>query len=350
MDTPYTIAKRALENGKPAVNANKALMAERGAELLALAAKMDKPLYTEAAVGGGIPILKTLRESLVANDITSLTAIINGTTNFILTKMGEERLSYFEALKLASDLGFAEADPTMDVEGIDAQQKLKILAAHISGGRYPDGEILCEGITGLTERDFVFAERHGFAIKLLALARKREGLLELRVHPTLIPVTHPLASVRNEFNAIYMVGDAVGQIMLSGKGAGSLPTASAVYADIVDIVTRSTVVLADADGKRVGEKVAILPPEEIESEYYLRFTIDDKPGVIGDIATALGNHGISVTSAAAELIPNVREVGEVDIFVHATKEKHIRAAMEDINNLDLVRSRGRYLRIERELD
>lgn len=345
VDTAYAVIRTALERGKSVVTANKALIAQHGEELLALARSKGVALLAEASVGGGIPILKTLRESMVANTVKSLAAIINGTTNFILTKMDEEGLSYFEALKIAGDLGFAEADPTLDVEGIDAQQKLKILAAHISGGRFPQGEILCEGISQLSDADFRFARNHGFSIKLLALGRRRGERLELRVHPTLVSRVHPLASVRNEFNAIYIDGDAVGQLMLSGRGAGGLPTASSVYADIVDICTRT-------DTRAAGDLLdppQLVPSDEIESEYYLRFTIEDKPGVIGEMSTILGRHDISVSSVAAELIPNAPELGEVEIMVHRTSEARLAAAMKEINSLSRVKGRGRFIRIEREL-
>ncbi|GAB4303307.1 MAG: homoserine dehydrogenase [Myxococcota bacterium] len=342
-----TIIKTALESGKPVVSANKALIAERGTELYALAEKAQKPFYAEASVGGGIPILKTLRESLVANEIKYLTAIINGTTNFILTKMEEDGLSYFEALKLASDLGFAEADPTLDVEGIDARHKLLILASHICGGAYPQGEITCEGITTLTSRDFAFAQKQGLTIKLLAIARRKtEEEIELRVHPTLIPKIHPLASVRNEFNAIYLHGDAVGEITLSGRGAGSLPTASAVYADIVDICTRK-INLGETPKSNL-KHLKVSPREKIESEYYIRVTVLDKPGVIGEIASTLGKYNISVSSVAAELIPNVEGIGEVDVVTHKASEKDILKALDEINKLEKTRGDARFIRIERE--
>ncbi len=342
-DDAAHIVLSALEAGKPVVSANKALLAERGPEIMALAHKKRTPFFAEASVGGGIPILKTLRESLVANRIDSLTAIINGTTNFVLTKMEEEGLSYYEALKLAGEMGFAEADPTFDVEGIDARQKLLILAAHIYGGVFPEGEILCEGITRLTESDFRFARKYDMTVKLLAIARRLEDGIELRVHPTLISKRHPLAGVRNEFNAVFLNGDAVGEVMLSGRGAGSLPTASAVYADVVDICTRKA---AGDPPESHRKSPAIVPPDRISSEYYLSFTIEDKPGVIGEIATTLGAHGVSVSSVSAELIPNVPDLGEVEIIVHKTTEAQIRQAVQAIGDLSRIRGKGKYIRIE----
>lgn len=342
-DKASVIVKESLSRKKPVVSANKALIAEQGVEILKIAQEAKVPFFAEASVGGGIPILKTLRESLVANKITSLSAIINGTTNFILTKMDEEGLSYYEALKIAGDLGFAEADPTFDVEGIDARQKLKILAAHILGGNYPEGDILCEGITSLTEHDFKFARKHGLAIKLLALANRKDNEIELRVHPTLISRLHPLANVRNEFNAVFLNGDAVGEIMLAGRGAGSLPTASAVYADIVDICTRTSINSTPIENK--NRPVTITPAEEIETEYYLSFTIQDQPGVIGEIASILGSHNISVSSVTAELIPNADNLGMVDVIVHRAKENDVRKAITEINALDKSRGEGKFIRI-----
>ena len=343
----YRIVRRSLESGRPVVTANKALLAEHGQELTTLARTHNQAFFAEAAVGGGMPILKTLRESMVANRITSLAAIINGTTNFILTKMAEEGLSYYEALKLAGEMGFAEADPTLDVEGIDAQQKLRILAAHILGGTYPKGEILCEGITRLDEHDFTFAQKHNYAIKLLALAQRFENDIELRVHPTLISKLHPLASVRNEFNAVFLNGDAVGEVMLAGRGAGSFPTASAVYADIVDICTRTQNPSAEPEISQ--EALNIVHPMDVTSEYYICFTIDDKPGIIGEIATILGKHKISVSSITAELIPNAEDLGRLDIIVHRSKEKAIRDAVREVAELPRVHGEGKFIRIQRGL-
>jgi homoserine dehydrogenase len=343
----YDVVKSSLLRGIPVVCANKALVAEKGVELMEIARENRVPFFAEASVGGGIPILKTLRESLVANEISSLTAIINGTTNFILTKMNEEGLSYFEALKLASELGFAEADPTLDVEGIDASQKLRILAAHMASGQFPEGEILCEGITHLTSRDFRFAQQQNMTIKLLAIARRYDQGYQLRVHPTLIPSAHPLANVRNEFNAVYLVGDALGALMLEGKGAGSLPTASAVYSDIIDICSKATI---DNGHVRIERQpVSILPVEQVECEYYLRFTISDEPGVIGKIASMLGDYGISVVSASAELIPNIEDMGEVHIIVHKTTESSLNGALAAINQLKQIQGEGRIIRIERDI-
>ncbi len=347
-DDAYRIVRGSLESGKPVVSANKALLAKHGQELTDLARSRGVSFFAEAAVGGGMPILKTLRESMVANRITSLAAIINGTTNFILTKMEEEGLSYYEALKLAGEMGFAEADPTLDVEGIDAQQKLRILAAHILGGTYPKGEILCEGITRIDEHDFAFARRQGYAIKLLALARRWENDIELRVHPTLISRLHPLASVRNEFNAVFLNGDAVGEVMLAGRGAGSFPTASAVYADIVDVCTRTQNPSAEPEISQ--EALGIVPPMDVTSEYYICFTIDDKPGIIGEIATILGTHGISVSSITAELIPNAEGLGRLDIIVHKSKEKAVRDAVAEVAALGRVHGEGKFIRIERGLN
>jgi len=346
-DVASTIVKTALNNQKPVVSANKALIAEQGEELLKLANEAQVPFFAEASVGGGIPILKTLRESLVANEIKSLTAIINGTTNFILTKMEEEGLSYKDALQIASELGFAEADPTFDVEGIDAQQKLRILAAHILGGNYPVGEISCEGITALNAHDFAFAEKHNLSIKLLALASRKNGEIELRVHPTLISNLHPLASVRNEFNAVFLNGDAVGEVMLSGRGAGSLPTASAVYADIVDICTRTST--SSTPKQKTYNTVSIVKKENIETEYYLCFTILDQPGVIGEIASILGKNKISVSSVSAELIENSDDLGVVDVIVHKSKESSLIEAIKEVNQLERTRGEGKFIRIERNI-
>jgi homoserine dehydrogenase len=343
-DTALDCVRAALEAGKPVVTANKALLAHHGPELYALARERGVPLFAEASVGGGIPILKALRESLVANEISSLVGILNGTTNYVLTRMEEDGVSYFEALRMADERGYTEADPSLDIEGIDAKHKLQILAAHLCGGAYPEGEILREGIGDVTARDFFFARRRGLTIKLLAIARKSAGEIELRVHPALVPRTHPLAGVRDQFNAIVLEGDAVGEIMLYGAGAGAMPTASSVYADIVDICTR----VARGGGAGAGTEptpLRIKPASDVESEYYLRVTVSDEPGVIGEVATILGAHGISVSSVAGELIPNAAGLGDLEIVIHRTREGALLSALASIDGLPRIRGRTRFLRL-----
>lgn len=345
VDTPNTIIQKALTNKKHVVSANKALLATNGEQLIALAEKQKRCLLTEAAVGGGIPILKTLREGFIGNDITSIKAILNGTSNFILTKMAEDGMSYHESLKLASDAGFAEVDPTMDVDGTDAQQKLRVLAAYICNGHFPSGHILYRGITDLTPSDFQFARQKKMTIKLLAKAKKDENGLILKVEPTLLPFQHPLANVRNENNAFLIEGDSIGTATLSGKGAGSLPTASAVFADIVDIC-RGGMKTFKSNAPDNNANYCIHSSRDAQSEYYLRFTVDDQPGMIGAITTALGSHQISVYSTSAELIPNTAGIGQVHVLAHHTSENTIEKALEEIRFIKGIHKEFKYLPID----
>ena len=345
IDAPKTIIQKAINKKKHVVSANKALLATNGEQLIALAEKQKCCLLTEAAVGGGIPILKTLREGFIGNDITSIKAILNGTSNFILTKMAEDGLSYHESLKMASDAGFAEVDPTMDVDGTDAQQKLRVLAAYICNGHFPSGDILYRGITDLTPSDFQFARQKKMTIKLLAKAKKDEKGLILKVEPTLLPLQHPLANIRNEYNAFLIEGDALGTATLSGKGAGSLPTASAVFADIVDICRGGTKNFKSSVPGN-NSNYCVHSSRDAQSEYYLRFTVDDQPGMIGAITTALGSHQISVYSTSAELIPNASGIGQVHVLVHHTSENRIEKALEEIRFINGIHKEFKYLPID----
>ena len=262
----------------------------------------------------------------------------------MLTKMGEDGLSYFEALKMAGDAGFAEADPSMDVDGTDAQQKLRILAAHICNGVFPKGDITYRGITDLVPSDFHFAEQRNMTIKLLAKARKNGEGLELKVEPTLIAKHHPLANIRNETNAFLLHGDSIGQSILVGKGAGALPTASAIYADITDICHHRNAVTSSRHSELAVPQL-VLPSGNTTSEYYLRFTVDDQPGLIGAIATILGKSHISVSNISAELIPNSPDLGQVHVIVHTTSEKDIVNALNEIKHVEGIHDDYKFLPI-----
>jgi homoserine dehydrogenase len=345
VESANAIIQKAFDKHKHVVSANKALLAEKGEQLISQAENQNLTFLTEAAVGGGIPILKTLREGFIGNDITSIKAILNGTSNFILTKMAEDGMSYHESLKLASDAGFAEIDPTMDVDGTDAQQKLRILAAYICNGNFPSGDILYRGITDLTPSDFQFARQKNMTIKLLAKAKKDDQGLTLKVEPTLLPLQHPLANIRNEYNAFLIEGDAIGTSTLSGKGAGSLPTASAVFADIIDIC-RGSAKHFNSDSRNNKTKYCIHSSRDAQSEHYLRFTIDDQPGMIGAITTALGAHKISVYSTSAELIPNTPGIGQVHVLAHDTSENTIEKALQEIRFIKGIHKEFKYLPID----
>ncbi len=286
-----------LKAGKHVVTANKALLAEHGDELFALAASCGVTIAFEAAVAGGIPVIAALRDGLVANRIEAIYAILNGTCNYILTRMTEDGKGYHEALKEAQELGYAEADPTLDVNGTDTAHKLAILARIAFHGRIPVASIRCEGIDRLTKQDIESARTMGARIKLLAVARPRPDGLELRVAPTLIPIDHPLASVNRNYNGIYIHGSSAGPTLLVGQGAGALPTASAVLADVIDVCTGRYVMTANRfQFFTSAEAVRLLPePEEVTSSY-ARFVVMDKPGVLAAITNELSKQGVSVLS------------------------------------------------------
>ncbi|MBN1309487.1 MAG: homoserine dehydrogenase [Chitinispirillaceae bacterium] len=349
-----TFAKKvvldALSRGKHVITANKALIAECGTELFECASKRGVSLYFEASVGGGMPVIKTIREALAGNEIVSVKTIINGTCNYILTRMTVEGLPFTTVLTEAQKNGYAEADPTLDVGGGDAGHKVAILASLISGGYVPFNAVFIEGITAIGGEDIAFARDLGYVIKLLGVINRKpgSGAIDARVHPAMLPSHHILASVSDVFNAVLLEGDAVGRILLYGKGAGEMPTGSAVVSDIVDIARN----IAGALPCRIpmeyygaNRVVPVQPIEKISSRYYLRFTVTDKPGVLGSIAAVLGGEGISIASVmqregyADDSVP-------VIILTHRAKEQGVRRALATIEKMDFIRQNTRVIRIE----
>ncbi|OQA57766.1 MAG: Homoserine dehydrogenase [Candidatus Omnitrophica bacterium ADurb.Bin277] len=341
------IIKTAFKEGKHVVTANKALLAEHGDEIFELAHRMRRWICFEASVGGGIPCLKALREGLVANNIESIYAIINGTTNYILTQMTETGMDFAEALKGAQKKGYAEADPTLDIEGVDAAHKLAILVRFAFGGRVKFSDIYSEGITRISSDDIAFAKEFGYVIKLLAIAKKSKNGVEARVQPTLLPKTHILASVNQSFNAVMLRGDETGDVMFYGRGAGPHPTASAVIADLMDISKR------DIDGpvddetviRALGSEIEIKSITTILSRYYLRFYVIDQPGVLAGISKILGRHKVSIS----DMIQRERSVGKVVpliLLTHEAPEKDVRAAIRVIDRLSFVKGKSQVIRIE----
>ncbi len=342
---------KAIENGKHVVTANKALLAVHGTEIFTAASKKGVMVAFEAAVAGGVPIIKALREGLTANRIEWIAGIINGTTNFILSEMRDKGLPFDAVLKEAQRLGYAEADPTFDIEGIDAAHKVSILSAIAFGIPVQFDQAYVEGITKLQAMDIKYAEQLGYRIKLLGIARRREQGVELRVHPTLVPAKRLIANVEGAMNAVLVYGDAVGATLYYGKGAGAEPTASAVIADLVD-VTR----LASADPEHRVPHLAfqpdamadlpILPMEEVETGCYLRMRVEDKPGVLADITRILADCGISI-DAMFQREPEEGE-GETDIIIltHVCVEKSANAAIGKIEALPVVRGKVTRLRLE----
>jgi homoserine dehydrogenase len=343
LEPARSIIMAALNNKKSVVTANKKLLAEDGLELFREAATRGARLGYEAAVGGGIPCVLALRQGMTGNNIRSITGILNGTTNYILTKMEESSQSYEDALKDAQTKGFAEADPTADVEGFDAGHKISLLAMIAYGKKVDYPSILIEGISCVNEIDLSFARDMGYVIKLLGIAKEYRGALDIRVHPTMIPATHPLASVRNEFNAIMYDGDMTDAVILYGKGAGSLPTASAVLSDIVQLTEKKDIPNGAAFAP--GE-ARYIRPEERMSRYYLRIHSLDRPGILSKISGVLGAHDISIASVIQRENTGDDDFIPLIIMTHYSREKNLFDAVEEINTFDFVGKKIVVIRVE----
>jgi homoserine dehydrogenase len=342
---------KAIDNGKQVVTANKALLATHGNEIFAAAQRKGVTVAFEAAVAGGVPIIKALREGLSANRIEWIAGIINGTSNFILSGMREKGKSFAAALQEAQELGFAEADPTFDIEGIDAAHKLTIMAAIGFGIPMQYAACYTEGIAGLTSEDIRYAEQLGYRIKLLGITKRTEQGFELRVHPTLIPAKRLIANVEGVMNAILVNGDAVGQTMYYGPGAGSEPTASAIVADLVDVTRMHTVdprhrVPHLAFQPDLLSSLPILAMAEVETSYYLRMRVDDKPGVLADVARILADLSISIDAMVQKEPAAGESQAEIVMLTHLTREKHINAAIQRIEGLPVVSGKVTRIRLE----
>jgi homoserine dehydrogenase len=351
----YTIAKelmlKAIANGKHVVTANKALLALHGNEIFSAARKQGVMVSFEAAVGGGIPIIKSLREGLTANRIEWIAGIINGTSNFILSEMRAKGAAFADVLKEAQAKGYAEADPTFDIEGVDAAHKLSIMAAIGFGIPVQFDKAYVEGISKLAQEDIRYAEELGYRIKLLGVAKRKAAGFELRVHPTLIPAKQLIANVEGVMNAILVKGDAVGQTMYYGAGAGAEPTASAVVADLVDVARA----LAADPEHRVPHlafqhdqlsSVPILPMGEVETSYYLRLRVADKAGVLADITRILADQAISIEALVQKEAPAGEEYVDIILLTHLTREKKIDAAIRSIEALPVVSGKITRIRME----
>ena len=335
----------AIAEKKPLVTANKALLATHGVEIRRAAREGRVNLGFEASVGGGIPVIKTLREALAANHVLSVYGIINGTSNYILTKMREEDRSFDDVLDEAQHAGYAEADPTFDVGGVDSAHKLAILVNLAFGIPVELSEIYTEGITEISPIDIEFGREFGYTLKLLAIAKSGDGEVEARVHPTLVPDDDPIAKVGGIYNAVEIVGDAVEDLMLYGRGAGEGPTASAVVSDIIDIWWASggspslSLLPPDSSTGRIK------PIETISSPYYLRFMVDDQPGVLSQISGILGRHSISIES----VIQKGRQTGgtvPLVVMTHTAVERNVREALREIDQLSCVSQKAVLIRVE----
>ena len=348
LEPARTFVLRALAAGKHVVTANKALLATHGEELYEEARRRGRMLAFEAAVAGGIPIIRAVKEGLVANRIMSLQGIVNGTANYILTKMTDEGLEFDRVLKEAQEMGYAEADPTYDIEGIDSAHKLQVLAMLAFRTSVKLEDIHVEGITKITPLDIALAREMGYRIKLLAIAKSAGGTMELRVHPTMIPETFPMSAVSGVFNAVFVGGDVVGDLMFYGRGAGQMPTASSVWADIVEIARRQSAgqIATAQDLPILGRKpLTPKPMADIRSSYYLRVSALDQPAVLAQVAGILGRHEISIASVIQKTHQRA-EVVPVVMMTHEAQEGNMRMALAEIDALPVIAAPTRMIRVE----
>jgi len=358
LEPTRSLILKAIAHGKHIVTANKAVIARYGDEIFTAANKAGVYVMLEAAVGGGIPVIQPLKQSLGVNRIQGITGIVNGTTNYILTRMQTEGGEFADILADAQQLGYAEADPTADVDGLDAADKIAILASLAFGGRIKLQDVSCEGIRQVSAADIAYAEKLGFVIKLLAVAKREETALtantsdsetlQVRVHPTLVPQTHPLASISGVYNAILVEGEPIGQVMFFGPGAGSGPTASAVVSDILNI---TAVLKTGGDAQRLHPLLScshqhycgVTPMSELVTRFYARFLTKDRPGVIGNLGTCFGNHNVSLESVVQTGFQE--NLAEIVVVTHDVREGNFRQALDEIRTLEAVDSIASILRV-----
>ena len=342
-----TYISEALTKGKNVVTANKDLMAEHGHELLDIAAAHNCDLLFEAAVAGGIPIIRPIKQCLAANKITEIMGIINGTTNFILTKMTEEGMEFEDALKLATELGYAEADPTADIEGLDAGRKIAILASIAFNSRVSFSDVYTEGISKITAKDIKYAKELGCVIKLIATAKNTETGIEVRVTPMFIPVSHPLASVNDSFNAVFVHGDALGDAMFYGRGAGELPTASAVMGDVID-VCRNTVYNCNG---RIGctcyKNIPIKSMDNIESKYFVSTLLENKSGTLGAVANTFAGNNASIDQMVQK--NKIGNNAEVLFIIDNVKEKLFLRSIKELSAMHYVKEISSIIRVHNDI-
>ena len=369
LEPARSLILKAIESGKHVVTANKAVIARHGDEIFTKAKSAGVYVLLEAAVGGGIPVIQPLKQSLSVNRIHAVTGIVNGTTNYILTRMQTEGSAFSDVLAAAQELGYAEADPSADVDGLDAANKIAILASLAFGGRIKLQDVYCEGIRGVSGADIAYAQKLGFVIKLLAIAKRDTPLepLSVRVHPTLVPQAHPLANVSGVYNAILIEGEPVGQVMFFGPGAGAGATASAVVSDILNIVAAlkmQQVTTQESSQSKIQnpkskiasphplltcshhDYCAIAPISDLVTRFYARFLTQDRPGVIGKLGICFGNHGVSLESVVQTGVQG--ELAEIVVVTHDVREGNFRASLAEIRALDAIDSIPSLLRVLNE--
>lgn len=329
-----TIILEAMRAGKSVVTANKDLVAVHGAQLYETAAENGVDFLFEAAVAGGIPIIRPLKQCLAGNEISDAVGIVNGTTNYILTRMFEDNMEFQEALDQATELGYAEADPTADIQGLDAGRKIAILASTAFHSRVVFDDVYTEGITKITARDIRYAKEFDSVIKLLGIARQRDGQIEAAVYPMLISKDHPLATVRDSFNAVFVHGDAVDDVMFYGRGAGEFPTASAVMGDVIDVIRNMQYGCTGRIGCTCYRTTPVKNPGDIKNRFFIRMQVVNKPGVLAAIAGELATHKVSISKVVQKVIKS--GMAELVIGTEEVKEYHMADALNDLKKLDVV--------------
>lgn len=352
IEPAFSYIMAALEQGKHVVTANKDLIAIKGKDLFEQAKEKKVDFYFEASVGGGIPIVYPMKQSLAANEIQEVIGILNGTTNYILSKMSQEGRDFDEVLAEAQELGYAEADPSADVDGLDAARKIAILSSIAFNSRVTFDDVYVEGIRTITAADIQYARELGYVIKLLAIAKENpQQKIEVRVHPAFLPKTHPMAGVNDVFNAVFLRGDAVGEIMHYGRGAGQMPTASAVFGDVIEIARN----ILHQSNARIGcscfENKAIMDIKELEGEYYIRMVVADRPGVLAGIAAVFGNNNVSIASVLQKT--SRQGLAELILITHRVREVHLRDSLTVLEGLSIVSGIKNVIRLEgtdREVD
>ena len=338
--------EKLLDAGKHVVTANKEVIAKRGPELSARARSAERQLSFEASVGAGIPIISPLSRDMLANDIRSIRAIVNGTTNYIVTRMAMDNLGFADALREAQHLGFAESDPTNDIAGIDAAYKLAILASLAFHTKVVPEDVFREGISSLEAQDFRYSQELGFAIKLLAIAHKENGSLQLRVHPALVPQDHILASIDGAFNAIEVEGDLMGRVLFHGMGAGSDSTASAVIGDVIEIARKLNLNIKPLPMQENSRSIAIVPMSDLVSRYYFRLNVADRAGVLASIAKVLGDRDISIASVIQKDADLSTQTADLVVTTHPSREDAVQESIRCMGELDVVRKVSNMVRIE----
>ncbi len=338
--------KQAIANGKHVITANKEVIAKYGYELLSLAQKRNVGLRYEASVGSGIPLISPFQQDLAANDISTIYAILNGTTNYILTQMSQEGLDFTSALKQAQELGYAEANPANDIEGTDAVYKLAILSSLAFHTVVSPKDIYCEGISRLQAKDFRYAREFGYAIKLLAIAKRDRGAIELRVHPVFIPEDSQLAKVNGVYNAIQVEGSLAGRLIFYGQGAGALPTSSAIMADVLIIARNIHYGRSNIPQVELNQKLTAKPISDIEIRYYFRLTVIDRPGTLAKISKVLGDNSVSISSVIQKESDLKSQTAVLVIMTHTAEEKSVQKALEEIKGLTVVKEVSNFIRVE----